>query len=115
MTDSDIGRLLRLKGAIEAAAGIPAEAPAASALTETYQRLRAQALETAGDRDLRTEFEAMFPEIEPAPDPPDHPRESLHIVWKREAEVKAQRASGLLHALAGWVEGLLASQRRGNV
>jgi hypothetical protein len=112
MTDRDTGQLLRLKGAIEAAAGIPAEASAASALTETYQRLRVQALEIAEKRELRAEFEAMFPEIESAPDPPEHPRESLHVVWKRQAEVKAQRASGLLHALAGWVEGLLASHRR---
>jgi hypothetical protein len=111
MTNSEIGRLLRLKGAIEAAAGIPAEASAASALTETYQRLRTQTLEIAEDRELRAEFEAMFPEIGPAPDPPTHPRESLHVVWKRKAEVEAQRASGLLHALAGWVEGLLAPHR----
>jgi hypothetical protein len=114
MMDIDVGRLLRLKGTVESAAEIPAEPSAANVLAETYGRLRSQALQVAEDRELRAEFEALFPEIEPAPDPPDHPRESLHVVWKRRAAVQAQRASGLLRALAGWLEGLLASHRAGN-
>jgi hypothetical protein len=111
MTDSDIGRLLRLKGSIEAAAGVSAEASAANALTENYQRLRAQALAVAEDRELRPEFESMFPEIDPVADPPRHPR--LFARWAQEAEIAAQRASALLHSLAGWIEGLLASHRSG--
>ena len=114
MARADTERVIRLKGAIDSAAAIPPDAAAASALTEAYQRLRSQGLEIAEIRSLASEFEAMFPEVNDPDPPPDHPREALHVAWRRKAEIDAQRASALLQALAGWMEGLLVSQRQGS-
>lgn len=103
----DAARLHRLTGAVNAAAGIDVDASAESALVESYERVRAQAREIAGDLELTGEFEALFPEIKSVGPAPDHPRPAVQLPWEREASASANRASALLHELAGWTQGLI--------
>jgi hypothetical protein len=105
MADDDVPKLQRLKGTIESTAGMPVEATSAAGLVEAYNRLRLQALEIAESRDLTDEFESLFPSADDPPERPRHPRNQPG--WHKDAEIAAQRASGLLHGLAGWLDGLL--------
>lgn len=112
MPDPTVSKLIRLKDATYAAAGVAAEPFSESALVESYGRLRSQALQVATERELGEEFEALFPELETVGGPPKHPRDSGQKAWQREAKVSAQRASTALHTLAGWLDGLIAFGRR---
>ena len=112
--DAELGKLMRLKSTVEAASEIRAEATSATSLTEAYQRLRTHAVSIANEYDLEEEFRALFPEIEAAPIAPEHQRDAIRLRWRSEAEVAAHRAAALLQSLAGWLDGLLVSQRAGS-
>ena len=111
MNKFDIGRLLRLKSSIAAAASggkvEPADAPS---LTGGYLRMRAQVAELVSGGELEAEFEAMFSEIsefEGGSGP--GPRGDL-IAWHTKATTAGIDAKRLLEQLSGWIEGLIEEQ-----
>jgi hypothetical protein len=107
--DLDLGKLLRLKGMVESAASAvdPAQPESAHAITDSYQRLRAQVGELVGGSDLEGEFTASFPEIDVAR---FEPRRGSLIAEGAAALNAAQRARVLLGQLAGWLEGLIVER-----
>lgn len=109
MDSLDLGRLLRLKGAISALTRTEkVQPPDAPSLTEGYRRMRAQVTDLVGDGDLRDEFEAMFPRL-PEFTGAAGPGRDL-IAWHTEATGAALEAQRLLDQLAGWIGGLIDEQ-----
>lgn len=107
MADLDLDRLIRLEETIKAAAAVEATGAAAVALTESYNRLRAQVGDLVGATDLAGEFEATFPELEPVEEPGRHPREVEKA--KLRGGFAAHRAQAQLGQLAGWIGGIVRS------
>lgn len=110
MNDFDVGRLLRLKTSIAAAARgdevKPADAPS---LTSSYRRMRAQVEELVAGGELVAEFNEMFPEI-PEFQGPAGPGPRGLIDWHTEATAAGIEARRLLEQLSGWIEGLIEEQ-----
>ena len=104
----NIGQLLRLRGMIESAStSVEATGDGATALTESYVRLRdrVRAVMEDSSGDL-AEFDAAFPEIETVElEDHEHPREMAMRGMKYAPHAK--RAQALLGQLAGWVTGLI--------
>jgi hypothetical protein len=104
----DLGQLLRLRGMIESAAtSVEPDGDGASALTQSYMRLRglvSQLVEESGA--THEEFNAAFPEIEEIKiEGHQHPREMAMRPMKYAPQ--AREAKALLGQLAGWVSGLI--------
>lgn len=110
MNSFDLGRLLRLKGAIDSMSGGGKPEPAdASSLTEGYRRMREQVAEMVAGAEVESEFEAMFPTLEAFIETSPTGGQGL-IEWHHRATSAATRAQGLLNQLGGWLEGLIAEQ-----
>ena len=110
MNDFDLGRLLRLKTSIAAAAqGDKVEPADAPSLTNGYRRMRAQVAELVGGAELEAEFNEMFPEI-PEFQGSSGPGPRGLIDWHTEATTAGTNAKRLLEQLSGWIEGLIEEQ-----
>jgi hypothetical protein len=110
MGELDLGRLLRLKGMVEAAAS-SVEQPdgsAAPALTGSYMRTRAEISSLLGGSGLEQEFANAFPEIEVVEGGHRHPRDAA-AAGITDAPA-ARSAQVLLGQLAGWLDGLIAER-----
>jgi hypothetical protein len=103
----DLGRLLRLRGMLEASAQIAATHEAAAALARAYMSLRNELLAILADHglpDLRQECTRLFQDIpEPVIGDP-HPTSRLRVA---SAASEAQLG---LRQLQGWVQGLIDEQ-----
>src|SRR3712207_2431722 len=111
MTQFEVGRLLRLKGAIDSMAGGTKPEPAdAASLTAGYARMRAQVASLVSDTSLDSEFQDLFPEVDVITDASPPPGPGL-IEWHHEATSAATEAQRLLNQLSGWVDGLIAEKR----
>jgi hypothetical protein len=107
MSEPDLGRLLRLHGAVKAAADVQPTGDAAPILTSSYIRLREQALELVDD-ERRAEVEATFPAIDIVELPENaHPRLANRL--EVTGGPAARTAHGLLVQLAGWLDGYVAA------
>jgi len=104
-----VGRLLRLKGAIDALVG-PGEVKPddLEGLAAGYGRMRKQVADLVKGSGLEAEFEALFPELGPVTN--KGPGPGGLIDWHHEATSTAKNAKGLLAQLAGWVDGLIAEE-----
>jgi hypothetical protein len=92
MAQSDLGRLLRFKGTVEAAASsVEPNAYGTLALVAAYGRLRPEALLVIPE-DLRDEFVRLFPESA------GHPGGTSD---------EARHAKLLLDQMAGWIGGII--------
>jgi hypothetical protein len=109
MNRFELGRLLRLRGAIDSIAGKEKLEPSdAASLTDGYRRMRGQVAELVAGAAVEPEFEAMFPEMEPFVETP--PGGPGLIEWHHAATSAATQAQVLLDQLSGWVDGLIAEQ-----
>lgn len=110
MSNFDLGRLLRLRSAIEGAAGAekvePADAPS---LTGGYNRLRGQVQELVAGGELEAEFNSMFPEVAEFQGGSGPGPRGL-IDWHTKATTAGVGAKRLLEQLGGWVDGLIQEQ-----
>jgi hypothetical protein len=104
----DVGRFLRLQGAITSAlAAVPVEQAAMTgeALPTSYTRLRGEAIDIIPAK-VRDEFERLFPE---------HPfTRRGHTSGPRfaiETANRANEARAILGTLAGWLGGFVAEAR----
>ena len=104
-----MGPVIRMREMLAAAAdAVKPDATGAHALTESYVRLRKEALRIVEENQLpEEEFLNAFPEIavvEP-PDRSEHPRQWM----KREVELEAlaKQAASLLQQMAGWFDGIV--------
>jgi hypothetical protein len=108
----ELGPIIRIKETLTAAAdAVKPDETAAHALTESYIRLRGEALRIVEEGGLpEEEFVNTFPEIElaPLPDPSTHPRQVLKQAAQNEA--LAKQASSLLKQMAGWFDGIFVEQ-----
>lgn len=110
MNNFDIGRLLRLKSSIAAAAqGSKVEPADAPSLTSGYRRMRGQVVELISGGELEAEFNEMFPEI-PEFQGASGPGPRGLIDWHTEATTAGINAKRLLEQLSGWIEGLIEEQ-----
>jgi hypothetical protein len=96
---------LRLKSTLDAAATLEPDDGAAAGLTESYNRLRQQALAVVDSAGLPLdEFESLFPviEVERMPTSLDA------AAWQSaKFESAAKRANLLLRQMAGWFDGVV--------
>jgi len=104
-------RLLRLRGALaEALPSDDVKDVDASALAETYERLRRQAESLANELGVASdEFDGQFPEVAGRPVAMDGP---MHTWAQRKMhnESVARTAATLLRQLAGFLGGLIEAQ-----
>ena len=104
----DLGQLLRLRGMIDSAAtSVEPDGDGASALTQSYLRLRGLVSDLVEESSAtRDEFDSAFPKIDPVKiEGRQHPRE-IAMRSMRYAP-QAREAKALLGQLAGWVSGLI--------
>lgn len=107
MAEFDLGRLLRLQEAINAAAdSVEPTGHSAPALTESYMRLRGQVAELVAETDLAQEFDETFPEIDVA-DLPTSSDPGDSAILNLTAKPRAQQAAALLRQLGGWIGGIV--------
>jgi hypothetical protein len=102
----DVGRFLRLQGAIEAAVGaIPADqaTTAASALVDSYRTLREE-VRSVVDESVREEFDRLFPDMQTHA-PPDLRRGGGFDPFA--AANVANQARTRLTMMGGWLGGFL--------
>ena len=107
MSEPDLGRLLRLHGAVQAATDVTPDGNAAPALTSSYLRLREQALELVDD-ERRAELDATFPIIDTV-ELPSTPHPRLTSRLEATGGPAARTAQALLAQLAGWLDGYIAA------
>jgi hypothetical protein len=112
VAEIELGQVLRMRETLAGAAdALKPDENSAHALTESYMRLRKEAVRIVEENDLpEEEFLNTFPEIEIAdvPDPTMHPRQVLKRAAMRTAQ--AQQASSLLKQMAGWFDGIVVEQ-----
>jgi hypothetical protein len=105
----NMGPVIRMREMLAAAAqAVKPDATGAHALTESYVRLRKEALRIVEENGLpEEEFVNTFPEIDVVepPDRSEHPRQWM----KREVELEAlaKQAASLLQQMAGWFDGVV--------
>jgi hypothetical protein len=88
----DLERVMRLKGAVEASAGVPTAAGGGQGLVDSYPRIRREVAEAVG-AGYAEEVERLFPESLQTEGRP----------WGAQAEeVKA-----LMAQMAGWLDGMI--------
>jgi hypothetical protein len=98
----DVGRLTRLKAAIDSTASMKAGVSSAAALTSAARQYRTQVADTL-DGDLKAEFEAMFP-VDTRPIPSAGNRGGGDILKQAS---RAEEALAVLLGISGWLAGLV--------
>ena len=104
----DVGRFLRLRGAIiSTLAAVPVDQAAMSgeALPTSYNRLRGEAIDIIPAK-ARDEFERLFPE-----DPLTPRRRTGGPNYQMETANRANEARAILGTLAGWLGGFIDEAR----
>jgi hypothetical protein len=97
----DVGKLTRLKAAIDSTTGIKADATSAIALVSAARQYRSQ-VTAALEGDLKAEFEALFPlDTTPVPTSGFGMRDMVH------AAGQAEEGRARLLGMSGWLAGLV--------
>ena len=100
----DVAKIMRLKGAALAASQLEKGSLAGKALADTYDLVRDQ-IQAAIPGGLREEFEGLFPRM-------DQPR--LRADDLIESAAAADQAKARLQTLAGWLQGVIESEKQGH-
>ena len=98
----EVGRLTRLKAAIDNTTTMQADAMSASALVNAASQYRAQVAD-ALEGDLKIEFESLFPGTTPAPAARGLGAGGPLLAQASEAE----KARATLLGISGWLAGLV--------